>query len=48
VIGASTGKIGTAIAQQNLRSVLQLLQLAADELAGAIQFTSASSLTMAT
>ena len=31
VIGTSPGAIGTAVAQQSLRSVLELLQLAADE-----------------
>jgi chromate reductase len=31
VIGTSPGKIGTAVAQQHLRSILGLLQFAPDE-----------------
>ena len=36
VIGTSPGAIATAVAQQNLRSVTELLQLAADERAGGL------------
>ena len=36
IIGTSPGAIGTAIAQQHLRSMLGLLQLAADECAGGL------------
>ena len=36
VIGASIGQIGTAVAQQSLRGVLELLQRPADDRAGGL------------